>query len=108
MFIAEDVTQIIGETPLLRLSRLFPGSPADILAKLELCNPTSIKDRAVLNMVSKAIERGEIKLTDGDFPGTEVVEATSGNTGIALAAPDHFGSPINKANKSLGRPHKGR
>lgn len=86
MFIADDVTQVIGKTPMLKLSRLFPNCPANIFAKLELCNPTSIKDRAVLGMVTKAIERGEIKLADGDFEGTEVVEATSGNTGIALAA----------------------
>ena len=86
MFIANDVTEIIGKTPLLKLARLFPDSPATILAKLELCNPTSIKDRAVLNMVQKAIARGEIRLADGNFPGTEVVEATSGNTGIAIAA----------------------
>ena len=86
MFIANDMTEVIGKTPLLKLARLFPDCPANILAKLELCNPTSIKDRAVLGMVTKAIERGEIKLADKDFPGTEVVEATSGNTGIAIAA----------------------
>jgi cysteine synthase len=86
MFIANDVTEVIGKTPLLKLTRLFPDCPANILAKLEVCNPTSIKDRAVLNMVNKAIERGDIKLADGDSPGTEVVEATSGNTGIAIAA----------------------
>ncbi len=86
MFIANDVTEIIGKTPMMKLDRLFPDCPAHILAKLELCNPTSIKDRAVLSMVQKAIARGDIKLADGDFEGTEVVEATSGNTGIALAA----------------------
>ena len=86
MFIADDVTQVIGKTPLLKLTRLFPDCPANILAKLEVCNPTSIKDRAVLNMITKAIARGETKLAEGDFPGTEVVEATSGNTGIAIAA----------------------
>ncbi len=86
MFIANDVTEVIGKTPLLKLARLFPDCPANILAKLELCNPTSIKDRAVLNMVQKAIARGEIILADKDVPGTEVVEATSGNTGIAIAA----------------------
>lgn len=79
MFIANDLTDLIGKTPLLKLDRLFPDSPAQIMAKLELMNPTSIKDRPALHMIRNAIAEGHIK------PGTEVVEATSGNTGIGIA-----------------------
>jgi len=79
MYIANDVTELIGRTPLLHMKRTFPNSPARILAKLEMCNPTSIKDRAALSMISKAMAAGEIN------ENTEVVEATSGNTGIGVA-----------------------
>ncbi|HAA93333.1 MAG TPA: cysteine synthase A [Rhodospirillaceae bacterium] len=79
MYIANDLTDLIGGTPLLKLDRLFPDSPAQIMAKLELLNPTSIKDRPALYMIRNAIAEGKIK------PGTEVVEATSGNTGIGIA-----------------------
>ena len=79
MFIANDLTELIGKTPLLRLERLFPNCSANILAKLEAMNPTSIKDRPALFMIKNAIDAGDIK------PGTEVVEATSGNTGIGIA-----------------------
>ena len=80
MYIANDLTELIGKTPLLRLHRLFPDCPANILAKLEAMNPTSIKDRPALFMIKNAIDAGYIK------PGTEVVEATSGNTGIGIAS----------------------
>ncbi len=80
MFVAKDVTELIGRTPMLELSRLYPESKARILAKLELNNPMSIKDRPVLNMIRKAVERGEIG------HDTEVVEASSGNTAIAIAS----------------------
>ena len=79
MNIADDLTDLIGNTPLMRLSRLFPDCPATILAKLEMMNPTSIKDRPALYMMRQAMADGLIK------PGTEVVEATSGNTGIGIA-----------------------
>jgi cysteine synthase A len=78
--IVNDVTGLIGGTPLLKLKRLFPDSPARVLAKLELCNPTSVKDRAVLSMIRAAWDAGRIR------PGTEVVEASSGNTAIAIAS----------------------
>jgi cysteine synthase A len=78
--VAEDVAGLIGGTPLMRLERLFPDSPAPVLAKLELCNPTSIKDRAVLSMIRSAWDAGKIRA------GTEVVEASSGNTAIAIAS----------------------
>ena len=70
----------IGNTPLVRLQRL-PGDTSNIiLAKLEGNNPAgSVKDRAALSMISRAEERGDIK------PGDTLIEATSGNTGIALA-----------------------
>ena len=78
--VARDYTELVGRTPLLELKRLFPDSRARILAKLELFNPMSIKDRAVLNMIQGALQEGLIR------PETEVVEATSGNTGIAIAS----------------------
>ena len=80
MIVAEDLTDLIGRTPLLRLGRLFSESPARVYAKLELCNPTSVKDRPVLRMIRAAMADGRIT------PATEVVEATSGNTGIAIAS----------------------
>jgi len=74
------IEDTVGNTPLVRLQRL-PGDTSNIvLVKLEGNNPAgSVKDRPVLSMISKAEERGDIK------PGDTLVEATSGNTGIALA-----------------------
>ena len=80
MIVANTINDLVGNTPILQLNRLFKKSSCSIFAKLEMQNPTSLKDRAVLGMVTDAIEAGKI------LPGTEVVEATSGNTGIALAA----------------------
>jgi cysteine synthase A len=80
MFIANDLTDLIGKTPMLELKRLFPNAKARILAKLELFNPISIKDRPVLNMIRTAMEDGKINSK------TEVVEASSGNTAIAIAS----------------------
>ena len=80
MFIARDVCDLIGRTPLLELRRLFPDGQSRILAKLECCNPTSIKDRAVLSMIRAALAQGQITRE------TEVVEASSGNTAIAIAS----------------------
>ncbi len=76
----KTINQCIGDTPLVRLQRLNPNSSNVILVKLEGNNPAgSVKDRAALNMIMKAEQRGEIK------PGDNLIEATSGNTGIALA-----------------------
>ena len=72
--------QTIGNTPLVRLRRLGPDNGSEIWVKLEGNNPAgSVKDRAALAMISRAEARGEIK------PGDTLIEATSGNTGIALA-----------------------
>lgn len=71
---------LIGNTPMVEIKKLNPNPKVQIFAKLEGNNPGgSVKDRASLNMIRSAIERGEIK------PGTKLIEATSGNTGIALA-----------------------
>ncbi|MBM3254910.1 MAG: cysteine synthase A [Candidatus Omnitrophica bacterium] len=78
--IAEDITKLIGNTPLVRLSRINKGSSAVILAKLESFNPcSSIKDRIGLSMLEAAEKEGKIN------KDTIILEPTSGNTGIALA-----------------------
>ncbi|VAW81153.1 Cysteine synthase B [hydrothermal vent metagenome] len=75
-----SIEQFIGNTPLVRLQRLPGDTSNTILVKLEGNNPAgSVKDRPALSMISRAEERGEIK------PGDTLIEATSGNTGIALA-----------------------
>lgn len=79
MEVFEDATELIGRTPLLKLNRLFPGSPASIYAKLEFFNLMSVKDRPVLSMIRAGMAEGRI------CPDTEVVEASSGNTAIAIA-----------------------
>ncbi|UMB71385.1 cysteine synthase A [Mycobacterium paraterrae] len=80
MSIAEDVTQLVGNTPLVRLRRVTEGVVADVVAKLEYFNPGgSVKDRIGVAMLDAAEEAGLIK------PDTIILEPTSGNTGIALA-----------------------
>ena len=78
--IFSDITEVFGNTPLVRLNRVTDGSEAIVLAKLEFYNPTSsVKDRLGVAIVDAAEASGELK------PGGTIVEATSGNTGIALA-----------------------
>lgn len=75
-----SITDLVGNTPLVELKKLNPNPNVTIYAKLEGNNPGgSVKDRPALNMIRSAIERGEIKA------GDQLIEATSGNTGIALA-----------------------
>ncbi|GAB3457206.1 O-acetylserine sulfhydrylase [Massilia terrae] len=80
MRIANDVTELIGNTPLVRIGRMARGAGAEVLAKLEFYNPAhSVKDRIGLAMIEAAEAAGRIG------PDTIIVEPTSGNTGIALA-----------------------
>jgi cysteine synthase A len=78
--IHDDVTALVGNTPLVRLNRITDGADATVVAKLEFANPAnSVKDRIGVSMIDAAERSGELK------PGGTIVEATSGNTGIALA-----------------------
>ena len=78
--IFDDITQTIGNTPLVRLAKLAQGVDAAILLKLEYFNPMgSVKDRIGIAMIEAAERAGQIKA------GTVLIEPTSGNTGIALA-----------------------
>jgi cysteine synthase A len=78
--IADNLTDLIGNTPLLRLRRLSQGMGADLVVKLESFNPGgSVKDRIAFHMIRRAEEEGLLK------PDSVIIEPTSGNTGIALA-----------------------
>lgn len=80
MRIANDITELVGNTPLVRIRKITDGADAEVLAKLEFFNPgNSVKDRIGVAMIDAAQEAGLIG------PDTVVVEPTSGNTGIALA-----------------------
>ncbi len=75
-----DITDLIGNTPMIRLTALVPEGSAEVLAKMEMFNPGgSVKDRIGLHIIRKAEESGQLK------PGGVIIEATSGNTGIGLA-----------------------
>ena len=79
-FSIKNVESTVGNTPLVRLQRMFQSDRVQVLGKLEGNNPAgSVKDRPALNMIAKAEQRGTIQ------PGDTLIEATSGNTGIALA-----------------------
>jgi len=78
--VGENYTDLIGNTPLLRLKRLAAGCKATVLVKLECMEPNSVKDRPVFSILQQAIERGEITAD------SEVVEASSGNVAFALSA----------------------
>ncbi|NBQ93703.1 MAG: pyridoxal-phosphate dependent enzyme, partial [Micrococcales bacterium] len=75
-----NITEIFGNTPLLRINKITDGAAGIVYAKLEFYNPTSsVKDRLGVAMIDAAEASGELK------PGGTIVEATSGNTGIAVA-----------------------
>jgi len=75
-----SIIDLVGNTPMVMINKLNPNPNVTMYAKLEGNNPGgSVKDRPALNMIRSALERGEIK------PGSKLIEATSGNTGIALA-----------------------
>ena len=80
MKIYDNITQVVGNTPLVRLNRIMGDSKAEVFAKLEFYNPSAtVKDRIGIAMVDAAEKSGDLP------PGGTIVEATSGNTGIALA-----------------------
>jgi cysteine synthase A len=78
--LVQNVTQLIGDTPLVKLNRIVPEDSAEVYVKLEFQNPgASVKDRIAINMIEAAEREGRIK------PGDTIIEPTSGNTGIGLA-----------------------
>jgi cysteine synthase len=78
--VAEDITQLVGDTPILQLKHIVPSDSAEVYAKLEYLNPGgSVKDRAAIGIIKRAEEEGRLR------PGGTIVEATAGNTGIGLA-----------------------
>lgn len=78
--VSDDITQLVGGTPLLQLKRMVPAGSAAVFAKLEYLNPGgSVKDRAAIGIIRRAEEEGKLK------PGGTIIEATAGNTGIGLA-----------------------
>jgi cysteine synthase A len=78
--VADDITKLVGETPLLQLKRLVPTGSAQVFAKLEYLNPGgSVKDRAAIGIIRRAEQDGKLRA------GGTIVEATAGNTGIGLA-----------------------
>jgi cysteine synthase A len=78
--VVNSITELIGETPLVKLQRLVTDEHADVYLKLEYMNPgSSVKDRIALSMIEDAEQKGTLK------PGDTIVEPTSGNTGIGLA-----------------------
>jgi len=108
--IAENITELVGHTPMLHLRRISPEGGADIFAKLEYLNPGgSVKDRAAIGMIRRAEEEGRLR------PGATILEATAGNTGIGLAligvnkgyrvivcVPEKFAEEKVKVMKALG------
>ncbi len=108
--VADDITELVGETPLLRLRRVVPPGAAEVFAKLEYLNPGgSVKDRAAIGIIRRAQEQGLL------HEGSTIIEATAGNTGIGLAligiqkgyrvvlfVPDRFSEEKVKIMKALG------
>ena len=80
MKLYDNITQVVGNTPLVKINRITDGGKAQVYAKLEFYNPSStVKDRIGIAMIDDAEKSGKLK------PGGSIVEATSGNTGVALA-----------------------
>jgi len=80
MTLYNNITEIVGNTPLVKINNITDGAKANVFAKLEFYNPTStVKDRIGIAMVDAAEKSGQLE------PGGTIIEATSGNTGIALA-----------------------
>jgi len=78
--VSDDITKLVGETPILQLKRLVPDGSAEVYAKLEYLNPGgSVKDRAAIGIIKRAEDQGLLR------SGGTIVEATAGNTGIGLA-----------------------
>src|SRR5580765_3140313 len=78
--VAENITELVGQTPMLHFRRIVPAGAADVFAKLEYLNPGgSVKDRAAIGIIKQAERQGKLK------PGGTIVEATAGNTSIGLA-----------------------
>jgi cysteine synthase A len=78
--VAEEITELVGETPLLHLRKIVPVGAADVFAKLEYLNPGgSVKDRAAIGIISRAEQQGLLR------KGATIIEATAGNTGVGLA-----------------------
>jgi cysteine synthase A len=78
--VSDDITTLVGETPMLQLKKLAPRGSAHIFAKLEYLNPGgSVKDRAAIGIIARAEREGRLR------PGATIIEATAGNTGIGLA-----------------------
>ncbi len=108
--VAENITELVGQTPMLRLKRIVPENSAVVFAKLEYLNPGgSVKDRAAIGIIRRAEQDGRLK------PGGVIVEATAGNTGIGLAligvnrgytvalfVPERFSEEKVKIMKALG------
>ena len=108
--VADSITDLVGQTPILRLKRIAPCGAADVFAKLEYLNPGgSVKDRAAIGIIARAEEQGKLG------PGGVIVEATAGNTGIGLAligvnrgykvalfVPERFSEEKVKIMKALG------
>lgn len=78
--IVNNITELIGDTPLVRLNKIVPEGSAEIYLKLEFFNPgSSVKDRIAISIIEEAEREGKLK------PGSTIIEATSGNTGIGIA-----------------------
>jgi cysteine synthase A len=78
--VSDDITKLVGDTPMLQLKKLVPAGSADVFVKLEYLNPGgSVKDRAAIGLIERAEREGKLKA------GGTIIEATAGNTGIGLA-----------------------